>query len=75
LSEERKPTNRRERRRKEERRLFWAVVVFLVVGGGIAIALAYGARAIALGLSCLLVGAGILGLLWAILTLMERVSK
>jgi hypothetical protein len=51
------------------------VIIFLVVGGGVGIALAYGARAIALGLGCLLTGAGILGLLWAILTLMERVSK
>jgi protein-S-isoprenylcysteine O-methyltransferase Ste14 len=75
LSEERKPTDRRETRRREQRRLFWAVVTFIVVGGSVAIALAYGARAVALGLGCLLVGVGILGLLWAILSLMERVSR
>jgi hypothetical protein len=75
LSEERKPTDWRARRRKEQQRLFWAVVIFLVVGGGAVIALAYGSRAVALGLGCLLAGVGILGLLWLILSLIERVSR
>ena len=67
-----KPTNMRARRRREQRRLFWAVVAFLVVVGSITIALVYGPQAAALGLGCLLAGAGVLGLLWLILLLIER---
>lgn len=74
LSEPRKPTDQRDRRRREQRRLFWAVVTFLVVGGSTVIALAYGARAVALGLTCLGAGVGVLGLVWLILSLMERAS-
>jgi len=70
-----KPSNPRAQRKREQRRLFWAVVVFLVVGGGVSIALAYGSRAIVLGVICLLAGAGILGLLWLILLLVERLVK
>lgn len=70
-----KPTNPRAQRRREQRRLFWIVAAFLVVGGSIAITLAYGPQAAILGLGCLLAGAGILGLLWLILLLMERFSK
>lgn len=75
MSEELKPTDRRAERRKEQRRLLWAVVIFLVVGGGLAIALAYGPRAVVLGATCLLAGAGILGLLWLILVIIERLAE
>lgn len=75
MNDEPEPTDRRATRRKEERRLFWAVVVFLVVGGAVAIGLAYGPRALALGLACLVLGAGTLGVLWIILLLVERISR
>ena len=70
-----KPTDLRAQRRREQQRLFWAVAIFLVIGGGASIALAYGSRAIVLGVICLLAGAGMLGLLWLILTVMERLVK
>jgi len=66
------PTDYRAQRRKTERTLAWAVVLFLVGGGGAAIALVYGRSAALLGLTCLLAGAGLFGLVWLILTLMER---
>jgi hypothetical protein len=75
MSEAGKPTDRRARRRAEQRRLLWAVLLFLVVGGGLAIALAYGSRAVVLGVICLLAGAGILGLLWLILLIIERLAE
>lgn len=69
-----KPTDLRARRRREQRRLFWIVAAFLVVVGSIAIGVAYGPSAVPLGLTCLAVGAGTLGLLWLILTLMEKLA-
>ncbi|MFQ6102539.1 MAG: hypothetical protein ACE5OS_15115 [Anaerolineae bacterium] len=70
-----RPTDLRAQRKREQRRLFWIVVAFLVVVGSITIALVYGLPAAALGLVCLLAGAGILGLLWLILFLIERLAK
>jgi fatty acid desaturase len=70
-----RPTDRRAQRRRDQRRLFWTVAVFLVVAGSIAIGVAYGPRAVPLGLTCLAAGAGTLGLLWLILTLIEKLSK
>jgi Na+/proline symporter len=70
-----KPTDLRTQRRREQRRLFWIIAAFLVVVGSIAIALTYGPQAVILGLVGLLVGAGILGLLWLILLLIERLAK
>ncbi len=67
-----KPTNSRARRRREQRRLLWLVAGFLIVGGGAVIALAYGSRAIVLGVACLFSGVTILALLWGILLLIER---
>jgi hypothetical protein len=75
MSEGGKPTNQRAQRQQEQRRLLWAVLIFLVVGGGIAIALAYGSRAVILGAVCLLAGAVILGLLWLILLIIERLAE
>jgi fatty acid desaturase len=68
-----RPTDLRTQRRREQRRLFWIVAIFLVVVGSIAIGVAYGPSAVPLGLTCLAVGAGALGLLWLILTLMEKI--
>jgi uncharacterized membrane protein YphA (DoxX/SURF4 family) len=70
-----RPTDLRARRQREQRRLFWIVAAFLVVVGGVTIALVYGPPAAALGLACLLVGAGLLGLLWLILLLIERLAQ
>lgn len=74
-SEPGEPTDRRGTRRREQRRLFWIVVAFLVVVGGAVIALVYGPPAAGLGLVCLVSGAGVIGLLWLILALMERFSE
>ena len=70
-----KPTDLRARRRREQRRLFWIVAVFLVVVGGIGIAVVYGPSAAGLGAVCLLSGASVLGLLWLVLYLFERLGK
>lgn len=71
----RPPTDYRALRRKTDRNLGLAVVIFLVGVGGALIAFIYGGGAAALGVVCLLAGVGILGLLWLILTLMERWAK
>jgi hypothetical protein len=71
----RPPTDYRTHRRKSDRDLALAVVIFLVGVGGALIALIYGGGAAILGITCLLGGAGIFGLLWLILTLLERWSK
>jgi hypothetical protein len=70
-----KPTDLRTQRRREQQRLFWIVAAFLVVVGSIAIALTYGPQAVILGLVGLLAGAGVLGLLWLILLLIEHLVK
>ena len=70
-----RPTDLRAQRRREQRRLFWIVAVFLVVVGGIIIALVYGPPAAGLGLVCLLAGAGVLGLLWLVLLVIERLAE
>jgi hypothetical protein len=68
----RPPTDYRAYRRKNERNMAIAVVVALVGVGGALIALIYGGGAAALGLVCLLGGSGLFGLIWLVLTLMER---
>jgi hypothetical protein len=70
-----RPTNPRGQRQREQRRLFWVVAIFLVVVGSITIALVYGPQAAVLGMTCLLAGALIMGLLWLILLLIERLAK
>ncbi len=65
-------TDTRGFRRKTDRNLALAVVIFLVGVGGALIALIYGGGAAILGITCLLAGAGVFGLVWLILTLMER---
>ncbi len=66
------PTDYRGLRHRLDRELlFWVIALLLVVGGGL-IGLIYGGGALILGLSCLVVGAGVILLLWGILTLIER---
>ena len=72
MNAQRPPTDYRATRRKSDRNLALAVVIFLVGVGGTAIALVYGGGAAALGLVCLLAGAGLFGLVWLILTLIGR---
>jgi hypothetical protein len=72
VTNQRPPTDTRADRRRLDRNLAWAVVIFLVGVGGIAIGLAYGRAAVFLGVTCLGAGAFIFGLLWLILTLMEK---
>jgi len=66
------PTDTRALRRRTDRNLALAVVIFLVGVGGALIALIYGSSALILGLTCLLAGSGVFGLVWMILTLMGR---
>ena len=72
MTNPRPPTDTRGDRRRLDRNLAWSVVIFLVGVGGVAIALVYGRSAAFLGALCLGAGAAIFGLLWLILTLMER---
>lgn len=58
--------------RREDRRLVFVIMAFLVVVGGAAISIVYGWTTAATGIICLAAGAGIFGLLWLILTLIER---
>ena len=68
----RPPTDTRALRRRTDRNLALAVVIFLVGVGGALIGAIYGGGALILGLTCLLAGAGLFGLVWLILTLIER---
>ena len=71
-STSRPPTDTRSQRRALDRNLACAVVIFLVGVGGLLIALIYGTGPALLGISCLLGGAALFGLIWLILTLMQR---
>jgi hypothetical protein len=62
----------RKLRRDMNRRMLWLVVFVLVVVGGALIAAVYGAGAAAVGLACLLAGAGLIGLLWLVFSLIGR---
>jgi len=59
-------------RRKEDRQLALVIILFLVVVGGVTIGLVYGWGVALTGALCLLAGAGIFGLLWLMLSLIER---
>ena len=59
-------------RRREDRRLVFVIMAFLVVVGGLAIGVVYGWTTAGTGVICLVVGAGAFGLLWLILSLIER---
>jgi hypothetical protein len=66
------PTDMRALQRREDRRLVVVVMAFLVVVGGAAIGIVYGWQTAGLGAVCLLGGAAVIGLLWLILSLVER---
>ena len=66
------PTDMRALRRREDRRLVVVVMAFLVFVGGVAIGIVYGWQTAVLGAVCLLGGATVIGLLWLILSLVER---
>ena len=59
-------------RRREDRRLVFVIMAFLIVVGGLAIGVVYGWTTAGTGVICLMVGAGAFGLLWLILSLIER---
>jgi Na+/phosphate symporter len=52
--------------------LFWLVLFVLVVVGSSLIALIYSTSVALMGLTCLLVGAGVIGLLWGIFSLIGK---
>ena len=59
-------------RRREDRQLVVVIMAFLVVVGGAAIGIVYGWQTAVLGAIWLLGGAVVIGLLWLILSLVER---
>ena len=59
-------------RRREDRQLVIVVMTFLVVVGGAAIGMVYGWQTAVLSAVWLLGGAAVIGLLWLILSLVER---
>jgi hypothetical protein len=59
-------------RRREDRQLIVVVMTFLVVVGGAAIGMVYGWQTAVLNAVWLLGGAAVIGLLWLILSLVER---
>jgi hypothetical protein len=65
-------TDTRALRRGEERRLFLAVIAFLLVVGGGLIFIIYGKGALVTAAACLLMGVGVLLILWLILIAIER---
>lgn len=72
VSASRPPTDLRKQRNDLTRRLLWLVLFVLVGVGGILIAILYGAQAGMLAVACLLAGAGLIGLLWLIFTLIGK---
>ena len=69
---QRPPTDYRRLRRQTERRLLYAVLAVLVLVGGGLITLIWGPGAGFSGLVCLLAGAGLIAVLWLLLTAIER---
>jgi len=59
-------------RRKEDRQLVLVIILFLVIVGGVTIGLVYGWGIALTGALGLLAGASIFGLLWLMLSLIER---
>ena len=65
----------RKYRRREDRRLVIVIILFLVIVGGTAIGLVYGWGLVASGVACLIGGAALFGLLWLMLSFIERLLK
>lgn len=74
MSEEKRlpPTDYRRTRRRADRQLLWLVIGVLLLGGGGLIYVIYGRWAVVTGLFCLIPGAGLILMLWALLSLIER---
>ena|GEM_PF-965450 len=72
VSAPRPPTDLRRQRSEFNRRLLWLVLFVLVVIGGVLIAVLYGPQAGMLAVICLLAGAGVIGLVWLIFTLVGK---
>lgn len=68
----RPPTDYRRYRRETDRKLAIGVVLFLLLVGSGLIALIYNPGAGILSFGCLLIGVGVIALLWILLTLIER---
>jgi hypothetical protein len=66
------PTNTRRHRQETDRRLLILVMFTLVVVGGALIGLIFGWEALATAVPCLLGGAFLILVPWALLTLMEK---
>lgn len=64
----------RHRRQTQVRLIVWGLLILLGIGGGL-VWLFYGRSAAVTAVVCLLAAVGILGLLWLILTLLERWVK
>ena len=72
MSAPRPPTDLRRQRAEFNRRLLGLVLFVLVIVGGALIAVLYGPQAGVLAVACLLGGAGVIGLLWLIFTLIGK---
>ncbi len=68
-------TDLRAERRREQRKLLGIAAGFLVIVGTLVIALVYGTGPAALGLVCLMAGAAVLLLLWAVLLVSEHLAR
>jgi hypothetical protein len=68
----RPPTDLRKQRSDLSLSLFWLVLVVLVLGGGGLFALVYEPNAVLFGMLCLLMGAALFGLIWAVFTVIEK---
>jgi hypothetical protein len=69
------PTDMHAYRRRSERQLVIAIVLIFVIVGSVVIGLVYGWSSIFTALLCLLPGAGVFVLQWAILTGIEYLTK
>ena len=68
----RAPTDSRKLSRDTEHRLLMLVLFVLVIVGTALIALSYGIGPAVTALACLMFGAGLIGVLWLIFTLIGR---
>lgn len=68
----RPPTDYRRSRQQADRVYLWLVVAALLIIGGGLVFFNYGGWAFATAFLCLFAGSGVILLLWALLTLIER---
>jgi uncharacterized membrane protein len=64
-------SSERHRHQTQARLIFGGLLILVIVGGGLVWAI-YGRAAALTAVGCLLTVAGLFGLLWLILTLLER---